>query len=153
MTYGPLICLTRIITGHDLEVLPPASSLDAQVSKPPIFTAMAPINTINITPRLLNTSCAWSSSLEDLQALYNSRYTGAITTRTAYYTGGNNHAASASSTPELAPRCALPTRQRLAGSDESEPFDVLYDDALAAIPVVRISFDIEAHLKCDASSR
>ncbi|KAJ2913036.1 hypothetical protein MD484_g7379, partial [Candolleomyces efflorescens] len=44
---------------------------------------MTNINSIEISPALLNSSCAWSSDLRDLQELYDSPYTGAITTRTA----------------------------------------------------------------------
>jgi dihydroorotate dehydrogenase (fumarate) len=48
---------------------------------------MVQINTIDITPPLLNSSCAWSSDLTQLKALYDSPYTGAITTRTATLNG------------------------------------------------------------------
>lgn len=44
---------------------------------------MVQINSIHISPPLLNSSCAWSSDLVQLRALYDSPYTGAITTRTA----------------------------------------------------------------------
>jgi dihydroorotate dehydrogenase (fumarate) len=44
---------------------------------------MVLINTIEILPPLLNSSCAWSSDLAQLTELYESPYTGAITTRSA----------------------------------------------------------------------
>ncbi|KII86351.1 hypothetical protein PLICRDRAFT_114308 [Plicaturopsis crispa FD-325 SS-3] len=44
---------------------------------------MAKIHTITIDPPLINTSCAWASSLEQLETLYNCPHTGAVTTRTA----------------------------------------------------------------------
>jgi dihydroorotate dehydrogenase (fumarate) len=44
---------------------------------------MTNINSVKVSPALLNSSCAWSSDLRDLQELYDSPYTGAITTRTA----------------------------------------------------------------------
>lgn len=44
---------------------------------------MVLLNTIEINPPLLNSSCAWSSDLRQLTDLYESPYTGAITTRTA----------------------------------------------------------------------
>ncbi|CAA7260016.1 unnamed protein product [Cyclocybe aegerita] len=48
---------------------------------------MVLINTIDISPPLLNSSCAWSSDLKQLTELYESEYTGAITTRTATLKG------------------------------------------------------------------
>lgn len=48
---------------------------------------MVLINTIEINPQLLNSSCAWSSDLAQLTALYESPYTGAITTRSATLEG------------------------------------------------------------------
>ncbi|KAF8973828.1 FMN-linked oxidoreductase [Flammula alnicola] len=44
---------------------------------------MVALNSIEIDPPLLNSSCAWSSDLHQLTDLYESPYTGAITTRTA----------------------------------------------------------------------
>jgi dihydroorotate dehydrogenase (fumarate) len=44
---------------------------------------MATLNTIVIDPPLLNTSCAWASELHELKALYETPFTGAVTTRTA----------------------------------------------------------------------
>lgn len=44
---------------------------------------MVKINSIDISPPLINSSCAWSSDLKQLQELYDSPYTGAVTTRTA----------------------------------------------------------------------
>ncbi|KAJ2933587.1 hypothetical protein H1R20_g3530, partial [Candolleomyces eurysporus] len=48
---------------------------------------MTSINSVKVSPALLNSSCAWSSNLRDLQELYDSPYTGAITTRTATLAG------------------------------------------------------------------
>ncbi|KAF8887740.1 hypothetical protein BD779DRAFT_1440530 [Infundibulicybe gibba] len=44
---------------------------------------MVKINTIDISPPLVNSSCAWSSDLKQLEELYTSPFTGAVTTRTA----------------------------------------------------------------------
>lgn len=44
---------------------------------------MVKINSIDITPPLINSSCAWSSTLEQLQELYKCPYTGGVVTRTA----------------------------------------------------------------------
>jgi dihydroorotate dehydrogenase (fumarate) len=44
---------------------------------------MVLLNNIEINPPILNSSCAWSSDLRQLTGLYESPYTGAITTRTA----------------------------------------------------------------------
>ncbi|KAJ3502147.1 hypothetical protein NMY22_g18683 [Coprinellus aureogranulatus] len=48
---------------------------------------MVAINSILVSPPLLNSSCAWSSDLQNLQELYDSPFTGAITTRTATLSG------------------------------------------------------------------
>ena len=48
---------------------------------------MVAINTIDINPPLLNSSCAWASDWAQLRELYDSPYTGAITTRTATLNG------------------------------------------------------------------
>ncbi|GLB36571.1 putative TRAPP complex subunit trs31 [Lyophyllum shimeji] len=48
---------------------------------------MVKINTLNISPPLINSSCAWASDLEQLTELYNCPYTGAVTTRTATLDG------------------------------------------------------------------
>ncbi|PPQ67421.1 hypothetical protein CVT25_006000 [Psilocybe cyanescens] len=48
---------------------------------------MVLLHSLDINPPLLNSSCAWSSSLQQLVDLYNSPYTGAITTRTATLLG------------------------------------------------------------------
>jgi dihydroorotate dehydrogenase (fumarate) len=48
---------------------------------------MVKINSIDISPPLINSSCAWSSDLNQLQELYDSPYTGAVTTRTATVDG------------------------------------------------------------------
>ncbi|KAK6351017.1 dihydroorotate dehydrogenase [Orbilia javanica] len=39
---------------------------------------------IRISPPVLNTSTPWATTLSDLQALYNSKSTGAVTTRTSF---------------------------------------------------------------------
>ena len=44
---------------------------------------MVDINRIRIEPPIINASCAWASELAQLEELYNSPYTGAVTTRTA----------------------------------------------------------------------
>ncbi|KAF9652046.1 FMN-linked oxidoreductase [Thelephora ganbajun] len=44
---------------------------------------MVDINRIRIEPSIINTSCAWASELAQLEDLYKSPYTGAVTTRTA----------------------------------------------------------------------
>lgn len=44
---------------------------------------MVLLNSIEIDPPILNSSCAWSSDLQQLTDLYESPYTGAVTTRTA----------------------------------------------------------------------
>lgn len=44
---------------------------------------MVHINRICIVPPIINSSCAWSSEFAQLEELYNSPYTGAVTTRTA----------------------------------------------------------------------
>ncbi|KAG5642502.1 hypothetical protein DXG03_002699 [Asterophora parasitica] len=48
---------------------------------------MVKINTLHISPSLVNASCAWASELEQLTALYDSPFTGAVTTRTATLEG------------------------------------------------------------------
>ncbi|TEB39118.1 FMN-linked oxidoreductase [Coprinellus micaceus] len=48
---------------------------------------MVTIGSIEVSPPLLNSSCAWSSDLGHLQGLYDSPFTGAITTRTATLEG------------------------------------------------------------------
>ena len=48
---------------------------------------MVDINRIHIEPPIINTSCAWASELAQLEALYNSPHTGAVTTRTATLNG------------------------------------------------------------------
>ncbi|KIV88644.1 hypothetical protein PV10_08308 [Exophiala mesophila] len=42
---------------------------------------------INIDPPLLNAACPWSTTLEDIKALYDSPYTGAVTIRTSLLEG------------------------------------------------------------------
>lgn len=51
------------------------------------WETMVEIGSIRIEPPLINSSCAWASELHELQALYQSPYTGAVTTRTATLTG------------------------------------------------------------------
>ena len=48
---------------------------------------MVQIRTINIDPPLINTSCAWASEFSQLKELYDSPFTGAVTTRTATLNG------------------------------------------------------------------
>lgn len=48
---------------------------------------MTRIHQINISPPLINTSCAWASELHELEDLFNSPHTGGVTTRTATLTG------------------------------------------------------------------
>ena len=48
---------------------------------------MVDINRIRIEPAIVNTSCAWASDLAQLEELYYSPYTGAVTTRTATVSG------------------------------------------------------------------
>ncbi|PBK70313.1 FMN-linked oxidoreductase [Armillaria solidipes] len=44
---------------------------------------MTKINTITVSPPLINTSCAWAGDFNQLEALYKCPFTGAVTTRTA----------------------------------------------------------------------
>ncbi|KAJ6573973.1 hypothetical protein DFH09DRAFT_1151581 [Mycena vulgaris] len=44
---------------------------------------MVQVGTLSITPPLVNASCAWASDLSQLQALFDSPYTGAVITRTS----------------------------------------------------------------------
>ncbi|KAK2461730.1 hypothetical protein APHAL10511_006193 [Amanita phalloides] len=53
------------------------------------------IHTIDISPPLINSSCVWSSDLEQLQELFDCPYTGAITTRTATLDGFHEDASHA----------------------------------------------------------
>ncbi|KAF8641087.1 hypothetical protein AX17_000731 [Amanita inopinata Kibby_2008] len=48
---------------------------------------MVKVNTIDISPPIINSACAWSSDFYQLQALYDSPYTGAVTTRTTTLKG------------------------------------------------------------------
>jgi len=62
---------------------------------PPYLVPMADINRIRIDPPIINTSCAWASEFVQLEELYNSPYTGAVTTRTATlggFTEDSSHA-------------------------------------------------------------
>ena len=56
---------------------------------------MVRIHTSDISPPLVNASCAWSSDFGQLQELYNSPYTGAVTTRTATLDGFQEDASHA----------------------------------------------------------
>ncbi|KAJ3743080.1 hypothetical protein DFH05DRAFT_1499208 [Lentinula detonsa] len=47
------------------------------------------IGSITISPALINTACAWASSFDQLQALYLTSLTGAVTTRTSTLKGYN----------------------------------------------------------------
>ena len=53
----------------------------------PYLISMVNINRIRIDPPIINTSCAWASEFAQLEELYNSPYTGAVTTRTATLSG------------------------------------------------------------------
>ncbi|KAJ7785723.1 hypothetical protein B0H16DRAFT_2835 [Mycena metata] len=44
---------------------------------------MVQVGNLDISPPLINASCAWASDLKQLQALFDSPYTGAVTTRTS----------------------------------------------------------------------
>ncbi|KAL0950481.1 hypothetical protein HGRIS_007293 [Hohenbuehelia grisea] len=48
---------------------------------------MVVINSIDISPPLINTSCAWASDKAQLEALFACQHTGAVTTRTATLEG------------------------------------------------------------------
>ena len=52
---------------------------------------MARIGRLNIEPALINSSCAWASDFAQLRGLYQSPYTGAVTTRTATMNGFDEH--------------------------------------------------------------
>ncbi|KIW91330.1 uncharacterized protein Z519_08226 [Cladophialophora bantiana CBS 173.52] len=44
-------------------------------------------NKLKISPPLLNSACPWATTLEDIKALYDSPYTGAVTIRTSLLEG------------------------------------------------------------------
>jgi dihydroorotate dehydrogenase (fumarate) len=48
---------------------------------------MASIGTLFISPALINTSCAWAGESHELDALFASPHTGAVTIRTATMDG------------------------------------------------------------------
>ncbi|KAK7466447.1 dihydroorotate dehydrogenase [Stygiomarasmius scandens] len=48
---------------------------------------MVTLNSITITPPVLNSSCAWASDYDQLKALYESPHTGAVTIRTCTTNG------------------------------------------------------------------
>ena len=60
----------------------------------PFIFDIVQLHTLQIEPPLINSSCAWSSDLEQLTALYESPYTGAITTRTATLHGYSEDASN-----------------------------------------------------------
>ncbi|KAF8557377.1 FMN-linked oxidoreductase [Imleria badia] len=53
---------------------------------------MVTINSITISPPLINTACAWASDEPQLTALFDCPYTGAVTTRTVTLGGFNEDA-------------------------------------------------------------
>ena len=53
----------------------------------PSVKLMVTINLIQISPALLNSSCAWASEEAQLHELYDSDFTGAVTTRTSTLNG------------------------------------------------------------------
>ncbi|KAJ7356740.1 hypothetical protein DFH08DRAFT_1075857 [Mycena albidolilacea] len=48
---------------------------------------MVQVNSLDVSPPLVNASCAWASDLGQLQALFDSPYTGAVVTRTSTLAG------------------------------------------------------------------
>ncbi|KAL2411117.1 hypothetical protein ABEF95_004264 [Exophiala dermatitidis] len=46
-----------------------------------------PSSKLKIDPPLLNSACPWATTLEDIKALYDSPYTGAVTIRTSLLEG------------------------------------------------------------------
>jgi dihydroorotate dehydrogenase (fumarate) len=48
---------------------------------------MTSIHRLTFDPPLINSASPWASSFEDLQALYDSPFTGGVTTRTATMEG------------------------------------------------------------------
>ncbi|KAJ7806139.1 hypothetical protein B0H14DRAFT_2876684 [Mycena olivaceomarginata] len=48
---------------------------------------MVQVNSLDVSPSLVNASCAWASDLGQLQALFDSPYTGAVVTRTSTLAG------------------------------------------------------------------
>lgn len=48
---------------------------------------MVLIRSIEVSPSMVNCSCAWASDYQQLSGLYNCPYTGAVTTRTATLDG------------------------------------------------------------------
>lgn len=54
--------------------------------------AMVTIRSIEISPPLINTACAWASDETQLTALFNCPYTGAVTTRTTTLGGFEENA-------------------------------------------------------------
>ena len=48
---------------------------------------MVKLHTLNIDPPLMNASCVWASDFEQLRELYDTPWTGAVTTRTAIFNG------------------------------------------------------------------
>lgn len=48
---------------------------------------MAKLHRLLVSPPLMNSSCAWASEEKQLRELYECKYTGAVTTRTATLNG------------------------------------------------------------------
>ncbi|KAF9507759.1 hypothetical protein BS47DRAFT_1321067 [Hydnum rufescens UP504] len=48
---------------------------------------MTEIGSLFVSPPIINSSCPWASDLDDLSSLYESPFTGAVTTRTATWSG------------------------------------------------------------------
>lgn len=48
---------------------------------------MVKLHTLNVDPPLMNSSCVWASDFEQLRELYDTPFTGAVTTRTATFNG------------------------------------------------------------------
>jgi hypothetical protein len=52
-----------------------------------LYTIMTEIGSLFVSPPIINSSCPWASDLDDLASLYESPFTGAVTTRTATWSG------------------------------------------------------------------
>ena len=68
---------------------------------------MVQINSIDISPPLINSSCAWAGDFNQLEALFNSPYTGAVTTRSSTLNGYKETEANAVGTSVAAGRMSL----------------------------------------------
>lgn len=80
---GQLISLDRI--SRFVQAVP--RCLPSSLSLSYHYTVMVHIGSIDISPPLINSSCAWASDLAQLQELYDCPHTGAVTTRTATLNG------------------------------------------------------------------